>query len=798
MSPSSYVMMIGVISVIEGYALYCFLCLIVSNLGGPLATIDLMRNSDRELFCGICCPSDSAMFYDKATWAMFHVLVTRTIIHIFSAISFYAGTPTGLLAYGILNLISAAIIIHGVLCLVILYESVFSYCTNLFGVMKLVLLKICVGVIVIQGLIATFLYSSGATPYQDDDNRSAEDKTQRAYCLLVLCEFALLSVFYYYAFGAHVITPASAPRAVHNVSTDVKTIHSMSGVASVETIVYSFTGYLADVFNLFDIVGSLDWRESEGEVVSGGSGGSRGRNRNSSSGGGRGGGVSGGSAGNPLYEPLNPTVGGMVDDDNAYDDEEQQQQWKRKGGGYSAQDLGSNNNNNNHNNNIHTYSALHKDVPNDDDDKNDICTTYASQVVVQQQPLPPPPGPGLQEEQLQEEHATSSMVVVGTSAAAAAIVSPRVDMGAIYSAQDPFLQDADKVDSACCAPQQNKNSATSNSSSSNAQPTGDSDGGLSVVNDHVDSAADDNHNNHNNNNNNNNNNSSSNNEDDDSSSTGSSNHSRSTGSSDPCGRLSLDDSLVRDTSAGRENFMSRDNSAVSVGSAMSVGAPRDISPGYKNTPRISTSAGSRGTAAAKRLDQKHPPAEQGSREHTTTAGTTTTATGTRSNDTSASQVPPPALGVAYLRQSPGQQSSEPQTVTSMSDGKQFSVMQSAGVKPSDISPENKIKEKLSPAQKLARQRSRQLKKQQENLSVPLEVESATSRSNGNSTGGAVSNTAHPQDSVEITTPSSISSSNDTKSVLSPHIQYESVYNDYPDVCDRNEGNRLEEQFQEHA
>jgi len=229
MSPSSYVMMIGVISVIEGYALYCFLCLIVSNLGGPLATIDLMRNSDRELFCGICCPSDSAMFYDKATWAMFHVLVTRTIIHIFSAISFYAGTPTGLLAYGILNLISAAIIIHGVLCLVILYESVFSYCTNLFGVMKLVLLKICVGVIVIQGLIATFLYSSGATPYQDDDNRSAEDKTQRAYCLLVLCEFALLSVFYYYAFGAHVITPASAPRAVHNVSTDVKTIHSMSG-----------------------------------------------------------------------------------------------------------------------------------------------------------------------------------------------------------------------------------------------------------------------------------------------------------------------------------------------------------------------------------------------------------------------------------------------------------------------------------------------------------------------------------------------------------------------------------------
>lgn len=70
---------------------------------------------------------------------------------------------------------------------VMLDENVFEHCLNLFGIVKLLLLKVSVGAIVVQGLIESFVYSSGASPYKDDDVFSAEDKTLRAYCELLIC-----------------------------------------------------------------------------------------------------------------------------------------------------------------------------------------------------------------------------------------------------------------------------------------------------------------------------------------------------------------------------------------------------------------------------------------------------------------------------------------------------------------------------------------------------------------------------------------------------------------------------------
>ena len=66
--------------------------------------------------------------------------------------------------------------------LFILDENVFEQCTNLFGVVKLILLKISVGAIVVQGLIESFLYTSGTSPFKDDDTYDSEEKTLRAYC----------------------------------------------------------------------------------------------------------------------------------------------------------------------------------------------------------------------------------------------------------------------------------------------------------------------------------------------------------------------------------------------------------------------------------------------------------------------------------------------------------------------------------------------------------------------------------------------------------------------------------------
>jgi hypothetical protein len=62
---------------------------------------------------------------------------------------------------------------------------VYSNSQNIYGLMKVWLLKFSVGLIVIEGLICTFLVNSGKSPYSSDDGDdtyNAEEKTQRGYC----------------------------------------------------------------------------------------------------------------------------------------------------------------------------------------------------------------------------------------------------------------------------------------------------------------------------------------------------------------------------------------------------------------------------------------------------------------------------------------------------------------------------------------------------------------------------------------------------------------------------------------
>jgi hypothetical protein len=73
---------------------------------------------------------------------------------------------------------------------------VYTHTTNLFGLVKLFLLKFSVGLIVLEGLICNFLINSGKTPYNSDDgddSYDADEKTQRGYCkfcVMNVCESA--------------------------------------------------------------------------------------------------------------------------------------------------------------------------------------------------------------------------------------------------------------------------------------------------------------------------------------------------------------------------------------------------------------------------------------------------------------------------------------------------------------------------------------------------------------------------------------------------------------------------------
>jgi hypothetical protein len=72
----------------------------------------------------------------------------------------------------------------------------FEHAKNLFGLVKLLLLKCSVGLIVLEGLIANFLVSSGKSPYSSDDGDDTYDteaKTQRGYCECIVHHLFLFS-----------------------------------------------------------------------------------------------------------------------------------------------------------------------------------------------------------------------------------------------------------------------------------------------------------------------------------------------------------------------------------------------------------------------------------------------------------------------------------------------------------------------------------------------------------------------------------------------------------------------------
>lgn len=84
---------------------------------------------------------------------------------------------------------------------------------------------------------------------------------------LVLLEFALVSVVYFYAYGDHKITPPSAPAAVRAFLTDRRSPYqvSVSGVKAVETLVYSFPLFVWDVLSVRDILAPGYFAVSDGD-----------------------------------------------------------------------------------------------------------------------------------------------------------------------------------------------------------------------------------------------------------------------------------------------------------------------------------------------------------------------------------------------------------------------------------------------------------------------------------------------------------------------------------------------------
>jgi len=250
-SPEALAALTVPIAFVEGYSFYAFFALLVTNLGGAAGAVSFLKGSDRQLFCCTSrCPTDPALFFVKASWALFHLVTYRVAVILLSAICFYVNSQGGKVLYVLFNIVGIVILGRSLIHFVLFYESIFSECKNLMGIVKVFLLKISVVLIVLQGLIAQIMVTANAEPYSDDSTWNSAQKTNRGYCLLVLLEFIILTIPYLIAFlpkiepSAHRSADASTPSAptfFHFICA-VFAIHDVFGVSSYTDSMNALTG----------------------------------------------------------------------------------------------------------------------------------------------------------------------------------------------------------------------------------------------------------------------------------------------------------------------------------------------------------------------------------------------------------------------------------------------------------------------------------------------------------------------------------------------------------------------------
>ncbi len=114
------------ITFMEGYSFYGFFAMIVTNLGGPGATVQYFKDTNKPLLCcNSCCPPEPEKYYRKTTWALWHFVFTRTALFVLIAIAFYSGSKAGKIVAGLLSLVAFVLLAYSLIHLVLLCK--FSY-----------------------------------------------------------------------------------------------------------------------------------------------------------------------------------------------------------------------------------------------------------------------------------------------------------------------------------------------------------------------------------------------------------------------------------------------------------------------------------------------------------------------------------------------------------------------------------------------------------------------------------------------------------------------------------------------
>ena len=272
------------ISIAEGYSFFCFFAMIVNYLGGPNRVVERTQskfNDGKLPIFPFCCPETGLAFYTRTLRALYHFIITRTgfifVAVILQMVMKYADLSkrqhVGVQVMSIIfQVVSLGFLVNAFMSLVIFFEMFYEDTKNLYGIPKIWLLKFSVVLIVIQGLVEQYLFTAHVLKINDSSNYNAEDRAQMIYCFIVLCEYFLLSYFFYWAYSVGISAPLSSPPLEEADQADEKTkvvVAEKGGGAGgdhipvgAEAVDITFKEYLSRVFTLSGVWDNLDPQDS--------------------------------------------------------------------------------------------------------------------------------------------------------------------------------------------------------------------------------------------------------------------------------------------------------------------------------------------------------------------------------------------------------------------------------------------------------------------------------------------------------------------------------------------------------
>lgn len=239
------------IAMSESYFFLCFFVLIVENLGGPLAAVKIISVASRPIFCPCCCPTNYGDFYIRVRNNLMGVFITRNLVVIAQAIASYFTSKIAKVITVLLALISFVLVVRGFMSLAMFYENILSISGNINGLYKLMLIKISVVLIVLQGLIFQILEVLDSVKTKSSDDFSRDEMLTRSFCLIVLIEYVVVSFFLYLAFAKVVVkNDAIASKIDVEVAAPAPTVTSSASNVSC-------CAFLCDVLSFSDIIPTI-------------------------------------------------------------------------------------------------------------------------------------------------------------------------------------------------------------------------------------------------------------------------------------------------------------------------------------------------------------------------------------------------------------------------------------------------------------------------------------------------------------------------------------------------------------